>query len=191
MACATEFERAVAARSPARRHSTICENRARAWIDVELGRDIDRALQVVRPGAEIVGQREQDAADLLRLLFLERDDVVVDLDGLERLDEEARAAGRAAVDDSGNRGSMFGAHHQHVAAVAIGDDLLLQVFRRLPAAEKRSSVVRSFALLAAQPLADARQRGARVVGDVAGRIDLSPDVRDFALERRDALDQLR
>ena len=71
--------------------------------DVELGRDVDRPLELVGPRAEGVGQREQDAADLLGLLLLERDDLVVDLDGLERLDEQARAAGRAAVDDAGNR----------------------------------------------------------------------------------------
>ncbi len=50
---------------------------------------------------------EQNAAHLLRFLLLERDDVVVDLDGAERLEEQARAAPRAAVHDAGNRGAVF------------------------------------------------------------------------------------
>ena len=77
---------------------------ARARLDhVELGGDVDRALEVVGPRAEGVGQREQDAADLFGLLLFERDDVVVDLDGLERLEEQARAAGRGAVHDARDR----------------------------------------------------------------------------------------
>ena len=71
--------------------------------DIELGGDVDRPAQVVRASAERVGQREQDAADFLGLLLLERDDVVVDLDGVERLEIQAGAAGGGAVDDAGNR----------------------------------------------------------------------------------------
>ena len=37
--------------------------------------------------------------------------------------------------DSRDRAAVFGAHDQHVAAVAIGDDLLLQVLRRVLAAQ--------------------------------------------------------
>ena len=39
------------------------------------------------------------------------------------------------MDDAGDRGAVLGAHDEHVAAVAIGDDLLLQVLRRVLAAE--------------------------------------------------------
>ena len=60
-------------------------------------------MQVRRPAPERVRQREQDAADFLVLLLLERDDVVVDLDRAERLEEQARAARGAAVHDAGNR----------------------------------------------------------------------------------------
>ena len=67
---------------------------------VELGRRLDRPLQVGGARAERVGQRQQDAADLLGFLLLERDDVVVDLDGAERLEKQARAARRRAVHDA-------------------------------------------------------------------------------------------
>ena len=168
---------------------TICENRARAWIDVELGRDVDRALEIVGPAAERVGQRQQDAADLLGLLLLERDDVVVDLDRLERLEEQAGAAGRGAVHDAGNRRAVLGAHHQHVAAVAVGDDLLLQVLRRVAAAQERRR-----AWSAASRAAGAAARGCCAAPGwrcrrPRRRIDLAPDVGDLAPERRDRLDE--
>ena len=134
--------------------------------------------------AERVGQRQQDAADLLGFLLLERDDVVVDLDGAERLEKQAGAAGRAAVDDAGNRRAVLGAHDQHVAAVAIGDDLLLQVLRGVLAAQVRLERAAQPRPLLAQPIANALQLRARVVDDLAGRVDLAADVGDLALERR-------
>ena len=73
--------------------------------------------------------------DFLLLLLLERHDVVVDLDGAERLEEQARAARRAAVHDAGDRPAVLGADDEHVAAAAVGDDLLLQILRGVLAAQ--------------------------------------------------------
>ena len=101
MARAAQLEACRRRRSIGSTPPIICEKRARAWIDVELGGDVERALEIVGPAAERVGQRQQDAADLLGLLLLERDDLVVDLDRLERLEEQAGAARRAAVHDAG------------------------------------------------------------------------------------------
>ena len=168
---------------------TRCENRAR--LDhVELGRDVDRALQIVGTPAESIRELEEDPAHFLRLLLLERDDVVVDLDRVERFEIDARAARGCAVHDPRNRGAMFGADDDHVAAVAIGDDLVLQVFRRVAPAHVRLERRPQLRPLAPQPVADARERRARVVGHLARRIDLPADFGDFALERRDPLDQL-
>ena len=64
--------------------------------DVQRGRRLDRPLQIRRRGRRnAVGQRQQDAPDLFRFLLLERDDVVVDFDGAERLEKQARAARRS------------------------------------------------------------------------------------------------
>ena len=73
----------------------------------------------------------------------------------------------AAVDDAGDRGAVLRADDEHVAAVAVGDDLLLQVLRRVLAAQvglERSAQPRA---LLAQAVADAPQLGARVVDDLA------------------------
>ena len=85
-----QFEPAVRRRSPARprRRRANCARLEH----VERRRRVDRAMQVAAAAAERIRQREQDAADFLRFLLLERDDVVVDLDGAERLEEQARAA---------------------------------------------------------------------------------------------------
>ena len=186
MTRAAQLERAVC--GDHRLHAADHDARTapRAWMTSSSVADVDRPLEVVRPAAERVGQREQDAAHFLGFLLLERDDVVVDLDGLERLEEQAGAAGRAAVHDARDRAAMLGTNHQHVAAVAIGDDLLLQILRRVRAAQERFERRRAASLLLpAQPLADAGERRAGVVGDLAGRLDLAPHVGDLALERRD------
>ena len=71
--------------------------------DVELGGGVERLPKLDRLRAERIGELPQDAVHLFALLLLERDDLVVDLDRAERLEIEARAAARAAVDDAGNR----------------------------------------------------------------------------------------
>ena len=132
-----------------------------------------------------VGQREENAVDFLALLLLERDDVVVDFDRAQRLEKQARAACRCAVHDAGNRAAMLRLDDQHVAAVAFGDDLILQVLRRLLAAQEgleRSAEPRPLFPLA---LADQFQLGTRVIRHVARRLDLLPHGRRFALERGD------
>ena len=68
-----------------------CDKRAFAWSTSSSVAPRRSALQVAR-APERVGQREQDAVHLFALLLLERDDVVVDLDGGQRLEEQARAA---------------------------------------------------------------------------------------------------
>ena len=95
--------------------------------DIQLRCDVDCSPQIVRSRAEIVGQRQQDAADFFGLLLFERDDVVVDLDRGQRLEKQARAARRCAVDDARDGGAMLGPDNQDVAPVAIRDDLFLQV----------------------------------------------------------------
>ncbi len=72
--------------------------------------------------------------------------------------------------------AMLGAHHQHVAAVAVGDDLVLQVLRRVAPAQNASSVVRSFVRCLRSRSRIAGQRRAGVVGDVAARLDLAAHV---------------
>ena len=145
---------------------TDSEKRARAWItSSSVATSTVRRRSSGRP-AERIGQREQNAANLLGLLLLERDDVVVDLDGAERLEKQAGAAGGCAVDDAGDRGAMFGAHDEHVAAVAIGDDLILQVLRRCRgrAEIRRASTAASRAACAAgrgSPPAPATRRRRR------------------------------
>ena len=78
---------------------------------------------------------------------------------------------------------MFGPDDQHVAAVAIGDDLVLQILRGVLAAQVGLERPAQPRALLAQPIADAPQLRARVVDDLAGRIDLSANIGDLALER--------
>ena len=63
-------------------------------------------------------------------------------------------------------------HDQHVAAVALGDDLILQVLRGVLAAQVRLERAAQPRPLLAQPVADALQLRARVVDHLAGRVDV-------------------
>ena len=104
---------------------------------------------------------------------------------LKRLEKQARAARRCAVHDAWNRAAMLRLDDQDVAAVAFGDDLILQVFRRLLAAQEGLERAAEPRPLFALALADQFQLGARVIRHVPRRLDLFPDGHRFALERRD------
>ena len=84
-------------------------------------------------------------------------------------------------------GAMLGLDDEHVAAVAIADDLILQVARRVLAAQIRLERRAQPRALLAQLRAQARQLGAGVVVDLAGRIDLAAHFGDLVLERSAAL----
>ena len=165
--------------------STSSENRARAWsTSSSVAASTVRCRSPAR-APERIGEREQDAPDLFGFLLLERDDVVVDLDRAERLEEQAGAAAGAAVDDSRNRGAMLAADDEHVAAVAVGDDLLLQILRRVPAAQIGLERAPQPRALFTQPIPQAGQLRARIVDDLVRRADLAADVGDLVLEGRD------
>ena len=153
---------------------------------VEVHRDVERGAQIVRARAEGVGQLEQDAADLFALALFELDDVVVDLDRRRGLEEEARAARRASVHDARHVAPVLGSHHQHVTAVSLGDDLLLQVLRRVLAAheliERRPQPLAFLPQLVAHP---AEQR-AGVIEHLAAWVDGVTHSADLVLEARRA-----
>src|SRR5687768_15818722 len=105
--------------------------------------------------------------NFLFLLLLERDDVVVDVDGAEGLEVKAGAGSRTAVNDAGNGRSVFGAHNEYVSSVAVGDDLLLQIFGGVFAAEIRLERATQPGPLFPQPFAEALQLRTRIVYDFA------------------------
>ena len=80
----------------------------------------------------------------------------------------------------GHVAAMLGAHHQHVAAVALGDDLLLQILRRVLAAHELIERRAQPLPLLPEPSRIAPQRGAGVVEHLARRIDRMPDGGDLA-----------
>ena len=93
---------------------------------------------------------------------------------------------RAAVHDARDRVAMFGAHDDHVPAVAVGDDLVLQVLRVSRPRVRPSSVERSFARCRRSASRMSRSAGLASSLDVAGRQDRAPDRGDLAGERRRA-----
>src|SRR6185437_16781668 len=66
---------------------------------VERGEGVHRCEHLVAPGAQRVGELEQDALDLLALLGLQLANAVAEFDRRRRLDEERRPCRRSAVHD--------------------------------------------------------------------------------------------
>ena len=151
---------------------------------VEFGRGANSPLEILAPTTEGIGQAEQDAADLDLLLLFEGDDVVVDFNGAERLEKETGTAPRTAMDDAGDRRAVFRSNDENVPSIPVGHDLLLQVFRRVLAAQIRLERAAKSGPLLAKPLAQILQLGARIIEHLAAGIDLATHVRDFMLEGR-------
>ena len=103
---------------------------------------------------------------------------------LEGLEIQTRAGAGTAVHDARDRGPVLGADDEHIASIPIGDDLLLQVLRRVLAAKVRLQRSAQPRPLLAQTVPNASQLRARIVYDLAAGIDLLANVGDLTLERR-------
>ena len=170
-----------------RRHRPGDLRQARLGLqDVEFGRHLLGPGQNVLPQPERVGQRQQDALHFFGFLDLELDDLVVDLDGRQRFQIQRLAAGRTAMDQSGQRRPVLGLHQQHEPPVALGDDLVLQVLRGVLAAQIRVERLTELRALASKPVANRSQRRTGVIDHVARGRDGVPHRSDFVLERRRA-----
>ncbi len=188
MARPDEFECAVGTETRLRCPRAPREPRLRLH-DVEGRRDADRAFQVVRPRTKRVGQREQDAPDLLGFALFQFDQLVVDVHRAQWFEEQAGTAGGRAVHDAWNRTAVLGLHHEHVAAVTVGDHLVLQVLRCLAFAQEAVESRSQAGALLPQPLADNGEGRTGIVGHVTAGFDLPANVGNLVPERRHPFDQ--
>ena len=151
------------------------ERRARLH-DVEIRRDREGPAQVGRAPPEGRRQPQQHAADLVLLVLLQGDDLVVDVDGAERLEEQAGAARRAPVHDARDGRAMLRSDDQHEPPVAIGDHPVLQVLGGLPVPQERFEIPAQPVALLVEAAANRLQLRAGIVVDVAGGVDLPVNV---------------
>ncbi len=188
MPCRQQLEAAVAGERGRRGAGHLRQPRL-GLQHVELGCDMLVARHLVAARAEAVGELEQDPKHLFGLFRFERDDLVVDLDGGERLEVERLPAGGAAVHETRQRRPMLGLHEQHETAVPLGDDLILQVFRRVAAAQVAVERLAQLRALPPEAIANRAERGARVIGHIAGGLDRLAHARDLVLEGSGLADQ--
>ena len=121
---------------------------------------------------------------LAHLLFGEAHQFVVEVDGLERLDEQRVAAGAGAVDHAVQLAPLPGDHRHHEALVADGDEFLLQHAFFAVRAQKALERFLDGALLPLDVAAQAGQRHAGMVGDAAVGQNLAFQVLAAARENR-------
>ena len=143
---------------------------------LELRHGDQRLPDGVAVPAQAVRHFEQDAVDFASLLFGEAHQLVIQVDGFERLDEERVAAGAGAVDDAVELAALPGDDRHHEALVADRDELLLQdAFLPVGAQETLERILNGL-LLPLDIAAQAVERDAGVVGDGAVGQDLAVEI---------------
>ena len=151
--------------------------------DVERLGGGQRVPQLEGAPAEGGRQARQNPMDLLAFLLLQGHDVVVDLDGAERLEEQTGSAAGAAVHDAGDGGAMLRPNHQDEPSGSFGHHPFLQVLGRVPPAQVRLERAAQPVALSTQPIPQRAQPGAGVVDHLALGIDGRANGVDLLLER--------
>ena len=130
-------------------------------------------------------QLAQDPLDLLALGAGGLGLAVVQLDDLERLDEERLARARRVVDDARHAAARARLHREHGPAAALGDEVLLQVLAQAGDAREPAQLLGdalpAVAELAAQPAQERRGVVAQVGAVV---LDAAADLLRERRERR-------
>ena len=139
---------------------------------------------------DLVAEHIQDALDLVLLVELALPPAVVELDDLQRLDEERLAAGRGVVDDARQLRAGVGANRDDVAAIARGDDRVLEHRGVLAAGDERIEPVHQPAVRDADLAPDAAELRAGRVEHVAAGTDRAADVGFEVGKLRQVIDEL-
>jgi len=132
---------------------------------VELRQDVQVVYDEVGVRRDLGGERGQDALDLLFLLRRPLLQVVARLHHRHRLDEQRRAACGLVVNQPGDIGAALGLDRQHIAAVALGDDGVLQILGLL-APQKGVQLFAHPVSEEAKVTPDVVELGAGAVGDL-------------------------
>ena len=144
---------------------------------VEPGEHVDVVADVGRFVGDEFAQLGEDAADFLLFQQLPFAHGVVLLDDLDRLDKERRAAGRLIVNDAVDLPLVLGTHGNHIAALALRDQRILQVGLNTAALHQSIQRAEQALLSLTQLLAHARQFAAGVIGNLGPVVDAAADLR--------------
>src|SRR5439155_21247375 len=105
----------------------------------------DEEAQLRETPAQQIAVFLQETLDLRRLAIAQSDDLVVQLDRLDRLDVDGGAAAGDAMDDPHQRALGFGADRDDVPVAPEGDESILQRPRHLgPGDDVVESVLETF-----------------------------------------------
>ena len=126
-------------RSKARRNAVEVARKARPRQQAVDQRQHARAFnQTVRVAAHLPRERDKDAMNLRLLLFDEPHQLVVLLDGFERLHIDRLPRRARAVNHAGDAPLELRAHGNHEALAANGDDVVLRRILRGQLAQRRA-----------------------------------------------------
>ena len=164
--------------------------------EVDLRGRLDERRERLRARPDRGRELAQDPLDLLALRAGGLGLAVVQLDDLERLDEERLARAGRVVDDPRHAAARARLHREHRAAAALGDEVLLQVLAERGVAREPAQLlgdaVAALAQLPAQPPEE--RRG--VVAEVGAvlldaALDRVGERRERRVDRRGELPEQR
>jgi len=138
---------------------------------IDLGENASALDQRMRVAGDLAREGDEDAMDLGLFLFEKADELVVLLDGFERLDVNGQARGAGAVNDARDAALEFGADGDNEPLAADGDQLVLRGAFAGEFAQGGTEALFNEALLALLVVADAPQLRRGVVGDGAVGLD--------------------
>ena len=134
---------------------------------LELRHGDQRLADGIAVAAQAAGDFDQDAKNFAHLFFGEAHQLVIQVDGLDGLDEQGGAAGAGAVDDAIELAALAGDDGHDEALVADGDEFLLQNALIAVGTEKALERLLNGALLALDIAAQAVERHAGMIGHTA------------------------
>ena len=131
---------------------------------IERGQRFDAGGDFGCVGAQRFGDFGEDALDFAQLVFAQADELVVEVDGFERLEKERAAGAARAVNDAVDAAFLSGDDGHDVAVFADGDEVFLErAIGAMRAQESFERFLDAF-LLAFDVAADAAESDAGVIG---------------------------
>ena len=143
--------------------------------EIEIGQHVEVGFRALAPRTDERRQVGEDARDLVLLLDTQRAQAVVDVERVERFDEQRVPGRRRIVHHARDRVAELRLHGNHEAPVADGHDRILDRLRVAWRAQDRRAAVARLVLRVPGVAAQARERRARAVEHVAALADRAID----------------
>ena len=157
---------------------------------VQLADHLHRPANIGRMRTELIRNLAQDAKDFALLFFAQPHEFVVEIDGIQRLDEQRLTAAACAMDNAVDPPLLPGNHRDDEPIVSNRDVLFLQYALVAVRLQESFERLMNRTLLLIDVPAQPVERDARIIGNRPVRKHLAPDLAEQPAEIRHHLRSL-